>query len=37
MLVGSKTNSFSDNPEERWIVLNVASWIGNWIFIMINN
>jgi len=34
--MGSKINSFSDNPWEGWMVFVIASWIGNWIFIMIN-
>jgi hypothetical protein len=37
MLVGSKTNSSSDNPWKWWMVLTVASWIENWILIMIND
>ncbi len=36
-LVGSKANSSSDNPWEQWMVFGVASWIGNWILVMINN
>jgi len=37
MLVGSKTNSYNDNPWKWWMVLVVANWIGNWIFVMIND
>jgi hypothetical protein len=36
-LVGSKTNSYSDNPWEEWMVLIVTSWIENWILVMIND
>jgi len=28
-LMGSKTNSSSDNSWKWWMVLHVASWIGN--------
>jgi NAD/NADP transhydrogenase beta subunit len=37
MLVKSKTNSSCDNPWEWWMVLVAASWIGNWIYVMIND
>jgi hypothetical protein len=37
MLVGSKTNSSNDNPRKQWMVFVVASWIGNWILVMIND
>jgi hypothetical protein len=37
MLVRSKTNSCSDNPWEQWMVLVDTSWIGFWIFVMIND
>jgi hypothetical protein len=36
-LMGSKNNSCNDNPWERWIVFANTSWIGNWIFVMIND
>jgi uncharacterized membrane-anchored protein len=36
-LMGSKTNSFNDNPSEWWMVIIIASWIENWILIMIND
>jgi hypothetical protein len=35
MLVGSKTNSFSDNPLKPWMVFVDTSWIENWIFIYV--
>jgi len=37
MLMTSKTNSSSDNPWERWMVLVATSWIENWILVMIND
>ncbi len=36
-LIGSKANSFNDNPSKWWMVLTIANWIGNWIFVMIND
>jgi len=36
MLVGSETNSYSVNNWEQWMVIDVASWIENWIFLMVN-
>ncbi len=35
--MGSKINSSNDNPYERWMILIVTSWIGNWILVMIND
>ncbi len=35
--MGSKTNSFNDNPRKQWPVLAIASWIGTWILVMIND
>jgi hypothetical protein len=37
MLLGSKTNSSNDNPWEQWMIFATISWIGNWIFVMIND
>jgi hypothetical protein len=37
MLVRLKINSSSVNPQEWWIVFVATSWIGNWIFVMIND
>jgi len=35
--VGSKANLFNDNPWEQWMGFVVASWIRNWILVMIND
>jgi hypothetical protein len=36
-LVGSKTNSSSDNPFEQWMVIDATNWIGNWILVIVND